>query len=229
MNTVPRLTRGLRRPHLSCRDQLGAGVRSLWAALVVVLSTAAGFAQSGAVQSNTIPDPPRQSTMAQPTRVLESERHSDIGVLPAVAQAQIAAVIGQDDPAYHALAKPQGFRVGNPGHGLSAAFTSAGVDFHRGPNHWGMSLRGYGYGDMLRDVGAVQPKAAANRVEYRRGALTEWYVNGPLGLEQGFTLERAPSNSNGQPLTLAFVMSGNLDLHRFVCIVKQLRSPEGNA
>ena len=127
-----------------------------------------------------------------------------------MAQAQIAAVIGQDNPAYHALAKPQGFHVDNPGHGLSAAFTSAGVDFHRGPNHWGMSLRGYGYGDMRRDVGAVQPKAAANRVEDRRGALTEWYVNGPLGLEQGFTLERAPSNSNGQPLTLAFVMSGNL-------------------
>ena len=56
MNTVPRLTRGLRRPHLSCRDPLAASVRSLWAALVVVLSTAAGFAQSGAVQSNAIPD-----------------------------------------------------------------------------------------------------------------------------------------------------------------------------
>jgi hypothetical protein len=47
-------------------------------------------------------------------------------------------------------------------------------------------------------------------VEYRRGALTEWYVNGPLGLEQGFTLERAAGNSNGKPLTLSFVLSGNV-------------------
>src|SRR5262245_63101815 len=178
MDTVPRLARSLRRPHSSSGNALVASVRSLSAALAVVLSASAGFAQSGAIRSDAI-----------------------AGVLPALGQAQVAASIGQDDTAYHALAQPQGFSVDNSGHDLSAAFTSAGVDFHRGPNHWRMSLRGYGYGDMLRDVGAVDPEAAANRVEYRRGALTEWYVNGPLGLEQGFTLERAPSRSNGQPLT----------------------------
>jgi hypothetical protein len=32
----------------------------------------------------------------------------------------------------------------------------------------------------------------------------------PLGLEQGFTLERAAGNSNGKPLTLSFVLSGNV-------------------
>jgi hypothetical protein len=30
-------------------------------------------------------------------------------------------------------------------------------------------------------------------LEIARGSVREWYVNGPLGLEQGFTLERAPS------------------------------------
>ena len=46
-------------------------------------------------------------------------------------------------------------------------------------------------------VEAAEPRAEANRVEYRRGEVTEWYVNGPLGLEQGFTLARAPDQGEG--------------------------------
>jgi hypothetical protein len=34
------------------------------------------------------------------------------------------------------------------------------------------------------------PVADGSRVVYRRGALTTWYANGPLGLEQGFTLAK---------------------------------------
>jgi hypothetical protein len=39
--------------------------------------------------------------------------------------------------------------------------------------------------------------ARTNRVEYKRGALTEWYINGPPGLEQGFTLAKPPGKANG--------------------------------
>ena len=34
----------------------------------------------------------------------------------------------------------------------------------------------------------IAPRASANRVTYARGPISEWYVNGPLGLEQGFTI-----------------------------------------
>src|SRR2546425_578340 len=52
----------------------------------------------------------------------------------------------------------------------------------------------------------------------RPGALTEWYVNGPLGLEQGFTLSKHPSGADGtrglhagtKPLILALSLSGDL-------------------
>ena len=43
--------------------------------------------------------------------------------------------------------------------------------------------------------GRCRPPAhdAANRVEYRRpGGVVEWYINGPLGLEQGFDLAAPP-------------------------------------
>ena len=58
--------------------------------------------------------------------------------------------------------------------------------------------RPYGCAGDLREVARASPSATKNRVELRRqGAapgeeLVEWYVNGPLGLEQGFTVPGAP-------------------------------------
>jgi hypothetical protein len=54
-----------------------------------------------------------------------------------------------------------------------------------------------------------------NRVEYGRGPVTEWYVNGPLGVEQGFTVKERPSVADGtragmKALTLTLALSGDL-------------------
>jgi len=74
-------------------------------------------------------------------------------------------------------------------------------------------------------VARVEPTAAANRIVYRRGAFEEWYVNGPLGLEQGFTVadpphegaaacRPAPAGSGGcgarAPLVFELAMTGGL-------------------
>src|SRR5262245_27007588 len=130
--------------------------------------------------------------------------------LPAVAHARISAAIGEDQPVYHARAQSDGFRMENAAHQVSVEFTPAGVEFRHGGNRWGMALRRFGYGDALRETRVSVPHGSTNRVEYRRDDLTEWYLNGPLGVEQGFTLERAPGVPNGKPLTLAFALSGNL-------------------
>src|SRR5205807_611213 len=75
---------------------------------------------------------------------------------------------------------------------------------------WGLTLRRYGYGAALRAVDGATPQVNTNRVAYVRGALTEWYVNGPLGLEQGFTLTKPPGRAKGRPLTVMLAMSGDL-------------------
>ncbi|HEV8122588.1 MAG TPA: PxKF domain-containing protein [Candidatus Polarisedimenticolia bacterium] len=75
---------------------------------------------------------------------------------------------------------------------------------------WGLHLKGYGHGEASIAARATAPHATANRVEYRRGTVTEWYVNGPLGLEQGFTLQARPGGHAGGPLTLALALSGDL-------------------
>ena len=98
---------------------------------------------------------------------------------------------------YQSVAQPGGFSVENPRHGVSAELTPAGVAFRAGENRWGMSLRGFGYGGSLHTAKATAPASQSNRVEYRRSGLTEWYENGPLGLEQGFTLAHAPGCVGG--------------------------------
>ncbi|MFO0579253.1 MAG: FG-GAP repeat protein [Polyangia bacterium] len=54
----------------------------------------------------------------------------------------------------------------------------------------GMALRSQGCAESPQLVSPAAPTARGNRVEYSRGAVTEWYLNGPLGLEQGFTIAR---------------------------------------
>jgi hypothetical protein len=72
-------------------------------------------------------------------------------------------------------------------------------------------LTGYGYGDRLRQPAPATLTGTGNRVEYRRGDLTEWYVNSSQGLEQGFTLAQRPGEGrDGEPLVIALGVSGGL-------------------
>jgi len=130
--------------------------------------------------------------------------------LPLAAQAKISSVLARDAAGYQAAKRGQTVQMVNARHGLSASFTAAGVEVIAGRDRWNFVLRGYGYGDDFATGPAVAPRATANRVEYQRGTLTEWYLNGPLGLEQGFTLARTPGKRKNQPLTLAFTITGNV-------------------
>jgi hypothetical protein len=126
------------------------------------------------------------------------------------AQAAISAALGQDHLGYHAGATVDGYRIDNPAQQLVARFTRDGVRIRTTAGHWGLRLTSYGYGDLRKAAALAVPKADANRVAYERGALTEWYVNGPAGLEQGFTLAAAPGGGHGEPLTFRLAMEGNL-------------------
>jgi hypothetical protein len=132
--------------------------------------------------------------------------------LPAVAQAKIAATLGRDTPSYFVKAAGFGIEATNPAQKLTTGFTSEAVELRMGSARWVLALYGYGHGNALTMVEPVAPSASANRVEYRRGPLTEWYVNGPVGLEQGFTLNEQPVKAKGQPLTIVLTVSGNMKM-----------------
>jgi hypothetical protein len=164
------------------------------------------------VQVSSAGDATRQTADLEPAESRHPEQlTADASTLPRAAQSSISAALGRDIPDYVARAQGTGFEAQNLRHRLAVDFTSAGVAVRRGGASWELALRAYGYSGRLKAVGEVAPRANANRVEYRRGSLTEWYVNGPLGLEQGFTLtEPPPGAADGRPLTIALELSGDL-------------------
>lgn len=135
--------------------------------------------------------------------------------LPLPAQAAVSATLGKDQPAYYAKQQGAGFTFENPRHAFTATLTAEGLALKQRGGTVTLQLSGIGYGSPSQRVRNTAPLARANRVEYRRGPLTEWYVNGPLGLEQGVTLSAPPGPRTGGPLTLAFAIGGAAaPLHR---------------
>ncbi len=126
------------------------------------------------------------------------------------AQGAISSTLGRADAAYHFSRTETAYRANNVRHELQAEMRTSGVLVQKNGLEWGLSLRGYGYGEPLRKLSAVAPQADANRVEYRHDELTEWYENGPRGLQHGFTIEEAPGDRTGAPLTLGLALSGNV-------------------
>src|SRR5262249_5570576 len=82
------------------------------------------------------------------------------------------------------LAHREGSAVKASGAGLASTFTRSRVI---------VRARGHDVSFRVRGLGAAtRPTAHENRITYRHGNVREWYLNGPLGLEQGCTFARAP-------------------------------------
>ena len=87
-----------------------------------------------------------------------------------------------------------------------------------GEENWQFSIKldSVGYEGKVKPVSLAQRKAAGNRMTYTykgtKGALSEWYINGPLGVEQGFTLSSEPQSrpSKQALLVLKLAFSTNL-------------------
>ncbi len=130
--------------------------------------------------------------------------------LPAAAQSAISDRLGRDIEDYYAKPVKGGLQTMNPRQELVARFGVNSVNLRSANSNWTLALSGFGYGPSLDSVNAVAPQANLNRIEYRHGSLTEWYVNGPVGVEQGFTLDEPPGKANGQPLTITLKLAGDL-------------------
>ena len=99
----------------------------------------------------------------------------------------------------------------NRAHGLRAHFSRSRVSVASGSLQAGLAATAFGYRGALRALPATSPRALANGVTYTRGAVREWWVNGPLGLEQGFDVSARPRSGaqGGTALEIALTLSGN--------------------
>jgi Putative Ig domain/FG-GAP repeat len=129
--------------------------------------------------------------------------------LPLAARGPVSAALGAHNPAYRVRASGGGFQAKSPTQHLQASFGASGVVVSSGKAQVAVSLRAVGYGVALRKLARVSPAATANRVSYAYHGLEEWYANGPLGLEQGFTISRAAAFRSSATLTLSLALSGN--------------------
>jgi hypothetical protein len=174
------------------------------ATVALSLAFAIGGAYTPARAQGTFSRPSAKTLTAK-----EKRPAPRVAGLSSAEESSISEALGRDDSRYRARAEGAGFRLENPAQSLGAHFTAQEVDVRSKSGRWRLALRGYGYGDDLQRVGKIAPESVANRIEYRRAGLTEWYVNGPAGLERGFTLNTAPGRSKA-PLTIALALSGDL-------------------
>ncbi len=118
--------------------------------------------------------------------------------LPPLVQAAVSRAVGKDRAQFHARQELQSdaIRFAQPGRGLEAelrpehGLTVRSVSGHQ----WGLELTRWGCGKDLRSAGPVtEQHLLANEVTWVRngGGLREWYVHGPFGIQQGFTVVSA--------------------------------------
>ncbi len=119
--------------------------------------------------------------------------------LPPAAQSGISATLGASDSRFNARHSAAGWRL--TGGGVSATFGDGPARLRTARGTLSLSLAG----SPITSV-----TARGNRVTLQRSGLQEWYVAGPMGIEQGFTLARRPAGRRGRELTLSLAVSGAL-------------------
>jgi hypothetical protein len=183
----------------------GALASSLLAAAVALASGTALVMSPGS--GSVAPFPQRAAAAALPGALSQREGRSRLSLAD---QGQISAALGAEQRVYRVSRAADGTLVSwSPSAGLRASFGGAGVVLSTGAVRVGLGLRSLGYGSALAPVAAVAPLGAGNRALYAHPGVGEWYVNGPLGLEQGFTVDRPPAADVPGPLTLAVALSGD--------------------
>ena len=116
---------------------------------------------------------------------------------------------------YHLNPQGSTWEARNPAQQFRARFTPAELqltDAHTDAEaRWQASLKltELGRGNELLPVGKGELTSTTNRVEIRKANITEWYVNKPEGLEQGFTVP-APLSKHQSPLLLKLQLTGEL-------------------
>ncbi|MGO9753908.1 MAG: choice-of-anchor D domain-containing protein [Solirubrobacteraceae bacterium] len=129
--------------------------------------------------------------------------------LAAVAQ----RVIGGSDRAFWVARR--GRVLVASGGGVSSVFAASGVRVSASRGSVDLRLVAVGGRGLPALTAGVTPLASGDLVRYRRGGVLEWYRNGPLGLEQGFTVARGGAGARaGGMVVLRLRVGGSLNIRQ---------------
>jgi len=121
--------------------------------------------------------------------------------------AAASASIGASEHAFWPVRRGGSLRTA--GGGIASTFTASGTVLRVAQGTLGLSLTGVGRGRRIHGLTTAAPEGSANQVLYRYGSISEFFRNGPYGLEQGFTLGDSPQGRSG-PLVLTVGVHGSL-------------------
>ncbi|MGZ4195538.1 MAG: hypothetical protein ACXVFQ_03910 [Solirubrobacteraceae bacterium] len=124
------------------------------------------------------------------------------------AKGAISNSLGREQRAFYATARPGGLIADNAAQRLTTHFGTSGVLVRSGATKFGLQLLAWGAPGHTSPVAPAVPRANANRVSYAHGPVTEWYANGPFGLEQGFDVPKPPATT-GDQLAIVLGLRGN--------------------
>ena len=170
----------------------------------LLLSAAIVSALLGAALSHAL-----STHRAGPVASVPAGTAHGLSALSPAGQASISAALGADDPAYHFKALAGGLQAANAAQQFVVTASRSGVSVRERHLQLSMRLQAVGFGGSLQAVNRPAPAGTSDRVGYAHVGVEESYTNGPLGLDQGFTITRAPHRDAPGPLTLAIALSGN--------------------
>ena len=131
---------------------------------------------------------------------------------PALRAAVIASAQREAGEAY-AVRHEAGLHVAKA-EGFDVRYATRGAELgSEDQPHGTLSLAGVGCAEDAAPARAAEPTFEKNRASYASEAggvkVEEWYLTGPMGLEQGFTVERAPAcAANGGELVVEVEATG---------------------
>lgn len=138
----------------------------------------------------------RATPAAAPPLRVPSGTEVSLSSLPPALAAAASRAIGAADPAYGTVRSHGRLLARNAPGRLSITYAGNSVEL-AGPRGARLSvgLAAVSFGGRTVSAPSVARRVVSgNVVTYARGGVSEWYANGPLGLEQGFTIAR-PSPS----------------------------------
>jgi hypothetical protein len=172
------------------------------------------------LKSVLLAEAPAHQGVVFPAEGKRALRAKSGGLAPKLRRAYLAERMKEAGPG-HAFKEESGklgawnaqgaFRLEATGESLALVLSKpAGRGVGEAPESWRASFRLFGVGrpGALAAARQVSPLATENRLEYRRGGVIEWYLNGPLGVEQGFDVLERPQGHG--PLTLEVLLTGDL-------------------
>jgi DNA-binding beta-propeller fold protein YncE len=138
---------------------------------------------------------------------LRGRPHSQATRLPVGLAPIVSASVGASERSFWPVRR--GASLLTRGGGIHSTFTTSGAVMGVAHGTLDLSLATLERGQRLTPVVPVKPQTAGSRVLYRHGSISEFYRNGPYGLEQGFSLQRRPRAGAG-PLVLVLGLGGSL-------------------